>query len=335
MPATVPMVITGLLSGGALGYVLQRSGLCFHAMFASAWQRDTTLLRGWLLGVGVGSVGLSLIYLVSSYDLNRGLAFRPVQNIVGGLVIGFGMVVARSCASGLFYKLGAGMLGASVGIIGWVVGELAATHVHLGGPTVLPGGSDATITGLLGVPRLLGSLVLLVVVVAVCRRLSRGRPLVPADQDRSMPGSRWAWPRTGLALGAVLILGWVLAGAGGVGFGPSTVGASAGIQSGHPNWWLVAFLVGLVPGAHVAARVAGDWRPRAELPVRYLKLVAGGFLLGAGGWVAGGCNLGHGLSGTAQLNVSSWVVVVAMAVGVGVSRGLVRALVRPDVRAAS
>jgi len=42
--------------------------------------------------------------------------------------------------------------------------------------------------------------------------------------------------------------------------------------------------------------------------------------LGAGGWIAGGCNLGHGLSGIAQLNVSSFVVVTAMVAGVGVAR---------------
>ena len=118
------------------------------------------------------------------------------------------------------------------------------------------------------------------------------------------------------------MLGWVLAGAGDATFGPSTVGASASIEAGSPMWWLIAFLLGLVPGAHLAARRTGDWRPRGETPVRYGQLAIGGFLLGAGGWIAGGCNLGHGLSGAAQLNVASWVAVAAMAVGVGLTRRL-------------
>ena len=42
-------------------------------------------------------------------------------------------------------------------------------------------------------------------------------------------------------------------------------------------------------------------------------------LLGAGGWVAGGCNLGHGLSGMAQLNVSSCVVVAAVVAGIAIA----------------
>jgi len=53
-------------------------------------------------------------------------------------------------------------------------------------------------------------------------------------------------------------------------------------------------------------------------------VAVGGFLLGAGGWIAGGCNLGHGLSGAAQLNVSSWVVVASMAAGVGLPAAAAR-----------
>lgn len=121
------------------------------------------------------------------------------------------------------------------------------------------------------------------------------------------------------------IAGWVLAKAGGSRFGPSTVGASASVASGSPNWWLIAFLLAIVAGAAIAARTAGGWQLRAETPVRYARLAAGGFLLGAGGWIAGGCNLGHGLSGAAQLNVSSWVVVASMAAaGVGLPAAAAR-----------
>ncbi|MGH3222526.1 MAG: YeeE/YedE thiosulfate transporter family protein [Streptosporangiaceae bacterium] len=231
----VAALAAGAAAGSGIGYVLQRGQLCFHSMFASALAGRTLLLRGWLLGVAVTSVGLSLLYLTPwSRGLNTGLPFTPVSDIVGGLVIGAGMVVASSCASGLFYKLGSGMLGALAGLAGWVAGELAVRHLHL------PGGSR---------------------------------------------------------------------------FGASTVGASASVASGSPNWWLIAFLLAIVAGAAIAARTAGGWQLRGETPVRYGRLAAGGFLLGAGGWIAGGCNLGHGLSGTAQLNVSSWVVVASMAAG--------------------
>ena len=109
------MVVAALAAGAAaglgMGYVLQRGQLCFHSMFASALGGRTLLLRGWLLGVAVASVGLSLLYLTPwSQGLNTGLSFRPVADIAGGLTVGAGMAVASSCVSGLFYKLGSGML---------------------------------------------------------------------------------------------------------------------------------------------------------------------------------------------------------------------------------
>ncbi len=317
-------VLTGVVAGVVLGAVLHRGQFCFHSMFAGVWVGRRDLLAAWFLGVAVAAVGLTLLFASPLGDgLSTGLPFRPVANVVGGLVIGAGMAVARSCVSGLFYKLGEGMLGAVVGLVGWVAGELLARQVTLPGPTVLPGGDDGTIPGVLGLPRWLVAVAFLAVVAGVLARRRR----------EASPAHRWQWTgtRLGLALGGAVVLGWVLAALGGASFGPSTVGAAAGVVSGTPNPWLLAFLPGLTLGAFLVARRDRSVRVRGEAPVRYGQLALGGLLLGAGGWIAGGCNLGHGLSGVAQLNVSSWVVVAAMAVGVGLTRSLVTARGgRPD-----
>jgi len=317
-----------------MGYVLQRGQLCFHAMFAEAWHGRLLLLRGWALAVALGAVGLAVVYLTPLGDgLNTGLAFRPVANVIGGLLIGWGMAIAQSCVSGLLYKFGAGMAGASIGILGWIGGELAVRNVRLPGPSVLPGGDDGTIPGVLGLPRLLIAVTVLAIVAGALWRW-RG----PADarsgatRDGAVPGTaptprppwQWNWPTLGIVLGLVLVLGWVSAAVGGVDFGPSTVGASAGALAGSPNWWLIAFLLGIVGGGALAARRTDAFELRGETRVRYVRLLVGGFLLGAGGWIAGGCNLGHGLSGMAQLNVSSIVVVICMALGVGHARAMIR-----------
>ena len=118
-------------------------------------------------------------------------------------MIGVGMVVASSCVSGLFYKLGSGMLGTLAGLAGWVAGELAARHVHLPGPTVLAGGQAATFAGVTGVPRLALSVLLLALVAGA---LWRWRPA-------ELPAHPWQWnaPQFGIALGMVTVAGWVLA----------------------------------------------------------------------------------------------------------------------------
>ena len=309
----VAAALAGALAGVSMGYVLQRGQLCFHSAIANSLDGRLLLARAWMLGVALASVGLALLYLLPGTDgLNEGLAFRPVANVTGGVIIGIGMIVAKSCVSGLFYKLGSGMLGALVGLAGWGAGELLARQITLPGPTVLSGGEGATIPGLLGLPRLAVALLILVVVaIALWRRPGR---------ESTEHRWQWGWRRTGVGLGAAITAGWALASLGDAGFGPSSVGAVASATDGSPNYWLITFLLGLVAGGALSARTAGGFWIRGEEPVRYLQLAAGGLLLGAGGWIAGGCNIGHGLSGVAQLNISSLVVVAAVVGGFWVAR---------------
>jgi uncharacterized protein len=127
-------------------------------------------------------------------------------------------------------------------------------------------------------------------------------------------------------LGLAATFSWISAGASGAGFGASTSGAVSSVLNGSPAWWRIAFLAALVPGATVAARTAGGWWLRGEAPVRYLQLAAGGALMGAGARWAGGCNLGHALSGVGQLNLSSVLVVASMIGGVATTRAVQKRL---------
>jgi hypothetical protein len=310
-------VIGGVLAGLVLGYVLQRGQLCFHSAFRGLLERRTATFKAWLLGAAVAALGLALLDTLGPWAMSTALPLRPLGNIVGGLVFGIGMAVAASCVSGLFYKLGAGMVGALVGLAGWAAGELAADQVDLGGGRLLAG--RETLPTLLGLPRLGVAAVVLAVVVIAFALLRRNRPVL-GRRDRPARGWQWSWPVAGVSLGLAATWTWVTAGAGGADFGASSVGAATGIVSGSPNWWQVAFLLALIPGATIAARTAGGWWLRGETRPRYAQLAAGGVLLGAGARWAGGCNLGHALSGVGQLNLSSLLVVASMIAGVAVAR---------------
>jgi len=53
----------------------------------------------------------------------------------------------------------------------------------------------------------------------------------------------------------------------------------------------------------------------SSLPLRGAAGFAGGILMAFGARMAGGCTSGHGISGTLQLNVASWIAVICFFIG--------------------
>lgn len=76
-------------------------------------------------------------------------------------------------------------------------------------------------------------------------------------------------------------------------------------QSGDTAWRAL-FLFGLIAGASLYASLnPAAYAPRAGFPVALLVL--GGFLVGFGTRMGGGCTSGHGVCGVARLSVRSLV----------------------------
>ncbi len=89
------------------------------------------------------------------------------------------------------------------------------------------------------------------------------------------------------------------------------------------EWMLVA---GILCGAFIAAMLAGqfriEWIPSkwaaaagGSVLTRWLAALAGGLCIGFGARWAGGCTSGHGISGTLQLAVSSWLAAICFFIG--------------------
>ena len=89
------------------------------------------------------------------------------------------------------------------------------------------------------------------------------------------------------------------------------------------EWMLV---VGIVIGAFLSAALSGDlpldWVPSrwaaafgTGVLLRVAVAFAGGVLMGFGARWAGGCTSGHGISGTLQLALSSWIAVACFFAG--------------------
>ncbi len=101
--------------------------------------------------------------------------------------------------------------------------------------------------------------------------------------------------------------------------------------------WTTMFVIGAVLGAFLAAWSGGEltgtylqdmWVNRFgpdSAMLRTFVAFLGGALLAYGARLAGGCTSGHGISGTLQLAVSSWITVLCFfAGGVGVALLLYR-----------
>ena len=90
--------------------------------------------------------------------------------------------------------------------------------------------------------------------------------------------------------------------------------------------WQFMLVIGIIIGSLLSALLSKDfhwtWVPDfwaatfgANRVVRILAALVGGILLGFGSRWAGGCTSGHGISGTMQLSVGSWISAICFFIG--------------------
>jgi uncharacterized membrane protein YedE/YeeE len=90
--------------------------------------------------------------------------------------------------------------------------------------------------------------------------------------------------------------------------------------------WQGMLVLGIVIGSLISAMLSGDfhwqWVPSiwasafgTSPALRVVVALIGGVWLGFGARWAGGCTSGHGISGTLQLAVSSWISAICFFIG--------------------
>lgn len=111
-------------------------------------------------------------------------------------------------------------------------------------------------------------------------------------------------------------------------FVPDRVRKLSFFQKKEPSiGWEVVLVGGIVLGSFLSAWSGGEltgqvvpamWADHfgAESDgLRLLSALGGGILMAMGARMAGGCTSGHGISGTLQLSVGSWVAAIFMFIG--------------------
>ena len=303
------VALRGALIGIPLGYVMQRTNLCFNSAYREALlERNTILLRAILLAIVVQMVGLALLlqFGVGSLELAV-VPFWPLAAVIGGFVFGIGMVYASGCSSTVWYRIGNGNLGALTALIGFALGEVAINYGPLSGVRRLLRGTEVTLPNHTPatLPNALGLSPWWVVVPIV---LVAGWWLARQKAGTYLGGWDWKW--AGLGLGLIGVLAWLVAWPTGWQYGIGIVGATGNLVMSlfwgpqALNWG--SFVVLTMPvGAFFAAWQMGALSWKIPRPRSALRMLIAGITMGASAALAGGCNTGHSLTGVPTLALSS------------------------------
>lgn len=317
----------GLITGTVFGIAAQRSRFCLRAAtveFARGQMGDKVAV--WLLTFSTALVwgqGAQLLGLMNAADA-RMMAVPGSWSgaIIGGLLFGAGMVLARGCSGRLLVLAATGNLRSVVsGLIFAVVAQMSLSGMlspmrdKIAALWITEGGRNMNLLTTLGLPNYAG-LVLGLAIAALALVLSRRNSIGPA---RLVFAS---------GVGFAVAVGWVLTYAlSQAAFEPVQIeSATFTGPSAHTLMFfldrnaVLEFDIGLVPGvflgAMIAAGLSGELKWQAfDGPVTMRKAMIGAALMGFGGMLAGGCAIGAGVTGGSIFVGTAWCALFFMWVG--------------------
>ncbi len=329
------MLLTGAALGAILGYVLQRGRFCVTGFLRDLWL--TKSMRGFtalMLVIAVHAVGYWTLVGAGVVEV-REAGFAPVATIVGGLIFGFGMVMAGGCATGTWYRAGEGLVGSWLALIAYAasaafmrLGPLAGFTETARDQTVGTG----TIHGDLGVSVLVPMIVLLGVTGwLVYREVSKPKIEIPGLPPRKtgiahiLAEKPWGLFSAAIIVGIIGTIAWPLSQATGRNSGLGITTPSAHLvgwfgtgDSAYMNWGTLLVL-GILVGSFVAAKASGEFRVRVPSAEIAKRSVGGGVAMGVGAVLAGGCTVGNGMVSTGLFSWQGWIALAAFALGAGLA----------------
>ena len=316
---------SGLIIGVLFGINGQWSGFCLNRALKEGWDSGAKQkAQSFALALVVSIIGAQTLSALEIVDLStsiyRGNGASWLFVILGGLMFGYGMMLANGCGARAVVLLGQGNLRSFVvllclGISAYMTltGLLAPLRLTLAQATALPAHGFfefATVTRFVLIASLSIPLLLFV--------FWRGSIFKNKTDLLS-----------GIVVGALITAGWWVTGwLGADEFEPApsaslTFIAPIGetiqytmIATGVRLGFGVTVMVGVVLGSFLAAKWSKTFRLQGfETPKQMLRYMGGGTLMGIGGALAMGCSIGQGLTGFSTLTYASMLAFVAMILG--------------------
>ncbi|HEY9038195.1 MAG TPA: YeeE/YedE family protein [Roseovarius sp.] len=322
------LAMAGALVGVIFGAAAQHSRFCLRAASVEVSEgRFGSRLSIWLISFTSAVAAVQGLVAAGWLDVSTSRQLATTGSlsgaIIGGLMFGCGMILARGCASRLLVLSATGNLRAIVtGLVLTLAaqaalrGFLAPAREILASLWMVQGGRARDMLAMLGLsPAIAAGLSMIALIASVV--LAR-RKLVPPSRAIAA-----------IFVGLAVALGWVATFAvaqisfevvpiASITFtGPSTDTLMGLVDNVRLP---LSFGVGLVPGVFagsgvmaLATREFKVERFGPDTPMeRYL---VGAVLMGFGSMLAGGCAVGAGMSGGSVFAVTGWLAVFCMWIG--------------------
>lgn len=124
------MIISGLIVGVLLGFVMQRTRFCLAGGFRDMYvQKSNKMFYALLVAITVQSIGLLILTDFGAIKVPT-QTFPVVGTIIGSFIFGIGIVLAGGCATETWYRAGEGLIGSWVALILYAVTSAITKTVY-------------------------------------------------------------------------------------------------------------------------------------------------------------------------------------------------------------
>ncbi|GBE13133.1 putative inner membrane protein [bacterium BMS3Bbin14] len=339
------LVIGGLIIGGIMGAVVQRSKFCIAAAcHARITIGDLFQTRSYAMALFVAILGTQILYKMGQVDIQYSIyvssPFTWLGYIIGGFTFGVGIVYTGGCASRILVRAAEGDLGSMGSVMAFILasgatlwGILAYVRVDYLNSLTLGFKSQYLPEIFSSIPWWLILLALEIILLVF---------MLMAPKDSEWWG--WQWPSAGAAIGLTIVFAWWINGAAHLVLphidsfsftGPadptllqkwrpkSLTFALADAESfryiilwtGETINFAIATVFGVLAGSFLAARISGSFNWVAPQLQQFKFNLFGGLLMGFGAVVGLGCNIGQGLSGISTMSLGSILTMTFIALG--------------------
>ena len=338
------VVLSGLLIGLVYGAVGLLSGFCLLSGLRGWWARgDSRLIRTYALALGVAIAAVQLLAARGVVDLGKSIYLQPSFSaplmFAGGLLFGYGMVLANGCGSRALVLLGRGNLRSFVVVI--VLG--IAAQMTLKG-LIAPARIDLlqmsqTAPKIISLPALLSTFGVGETFARTLAASAISGALIIFAFAHAPFQRAWGQIAAGIAVGLLVAAGWFATGyLGADDFNPAAVASLtfiapiadtvqyAMLSTGLTLNFGIAVVAGVFAGSLVTALLTRRFHWEGFTSPRHmLRSIGGAALMGAGGVMAFGCSIGQGLTGLSTLALASFVAVAGILSGTAAGlRGALR-----------